>query len=67
MIGATGRVDGTIIDEERGSGGFGYDPMFIPDGYTRTLAEMAPGEKNALSHRGKAFRALEAFLSSLRI
>ena len=55
---ATGRVDGALIDEERGDGGFGYDPMFIPDGEKRTLAEMTPDEKNALSHRGRAFRRL---------
>lgn len=59
---ATGRVDGTLIDEERGVGGFGYDPMFIPDGDTRTLAEMSPDEKNALSHRGRAFRHLAAMM-----
>jgi len=58
MLGATGRVDGTLIDEERGSGGFGYDPMFIPDGHERTLAEMTPGEKNALSHRTRALTDL---------
>ncbi|HNT28228.1 MAG TPA: RdgB/HAM1 family non-canonical purine NTP pyrophosphatase [bacterium] len=57
---ATGRVDGLLIDEERGAGGFGYDPMFVPDGDPRTLAEMTPDEKNALSHRGRAFRRLAA-------
>lgn len=60
---ATGRVDGALIDEERGAGGFGYDPMFIPDGHDRTLAEMTPDEKNALSHRGRAFRRLRELLS----
>ncbi|HSA32492.1 MAG TPA: RdgB/HAM1 family non-canonical purine NTP pyrophosphatase [bacterium] len=60
---ATGRVDGTLIDEERGEGGFGYDPMFIPTGDTRTLAQMSPAEKNALSHRGRAFRHLAAMMA----
>ncbi len=62
LIGANGRVDGHLILEERGQHGFGYDPMFIPDGETRTLAEMSPDEKNALSHRGRAFRSLEKML-----
>lgn len=64
---ATGRVDGTLIDDERGTGGFGYDPMFIPDGEIRTLAEMAPDEKNALSHRGRAFRRMEEMLRCLAL
>jgi XTP/dITP diphosphohydrolase len=64
---ATGRVDGTLIDEERGEGGFGYDPMFIAAGETRTLAEMSPDEKNALSHRGRAFRKLEEMLRCLAL
>lgn len=62
LIGANGRVDGHLILEERGTNGFGYDPMFIPDGHERTLAEMTPAEKNALSHRGRAFRRLEEML-----
>ena len=44
--------------EPRGSGGFGYDPAFAPDGYDRTMAESVAAEKNAISHRGKALRAL---------
>ena len=64
---ATGRVDGALIDEERGAGGFGYDPMFIPDGHDRTLAEMTPDEKNALSHRGRAFRKMEEMLRCLAL
>ena len=52
-----GEVQGRIIESERGTGGFGYDPLFIPDGYDRTFAEL-PGEvKHALSHRGNALRA----------
>jgi XTP/dITP diphosphohydrolase len=56
---AQGVVEGVIAGEKRGSGGFGYDPVFIPDGGDgRTYAEMSLAEKSALSHRGKAFRAL---------
>ena len=55
---ATGRLTGRLIREPRGSGGFGYDPIFLPDGYDVTTAEMSAEEKNAISHRGKAFRAL---------
>jgi XTP/dITP diphosphohydrolase len=53
-----GRMDGQIIDAPRGSGGFGYDPVFVPDGESRTTAELPPDEKDAISHRGRAFRAL---------
>jgi len=53
-----GRVDGVLIRTPRGTGGFGYDPVFVPLGCERTTAEMSNEEKNAISHRGKAFRAL---------
>ncbi len=53
-----GRMQGHIIDAPRGTGGFGYDPIFVPNGETRTTAELTPAEKDAISHRGKAFRAL---------
>jgi len=54
-----GSVEGTIAFELRGSGGFGYDPLFIPDeGHGRTFSELGPAAKNALSHRGRAFRGL---------
>ncbi|WP_040726495.1 RdgB/HAM1 family non-canonical purine NTP pyrophosphatase [Nocardiopsis chromatogenes] len=53
-----GVMRGRIIRERRGGNGFGYDPVFVPEGETRTTAEMEPEEKNAISHRGKAFRAL---------
>jgi XTP/dITP diphosphohydrolase len=56
LIGA-GAWEGRIIDERRGSGGFGYDPSFVPHGETRTVAEMAAAEKHAQSHRGQALRA----------
>ena len=54
--------EGTIATEPAGEGGFGYDPVFIPDGHTVTAAELAPDEKSALSHRGQAFQALADFL-----
>jgi len=54
-----GSVDGTITPDARGRGGFGYDPIFAPDGFDgRTFAQMTSGEKHAVSHRGRAFRAL---------
>jgi XTP/dITP diphosphohydrolase len=53
-----GRMTGQIIDAPRGTGGFGYDPIFVADGETRTNAELTATEKDAISHRGKAFRAL---------
>lgn len=62
---AEGVLDGTIATEARGQGGFGYDPVFIPEGVDgRTLAEMTPDEKNAISHRGRAFRALASKLAA---
>ncbi len=60
----TGRVDGRLIRERRGSGGFGYDPIFLPDGFGVTTAEMTAEEKDAISHRGRAFRALAPFIRS---
>ena len=53
-----GIVEGTITTEERGEGGFGYDPMFQPEGYTQTFSELSPEEKNAISHRGTALRKM---------
>jgi XTP/dITP diphosphohydrolase len=55
---AEGVVEGSIIPERRGKGGFGYDPVFVPEGHERTFAEMEPQEKHALSHRGRALSAL---------
>ncbi len=60
-----GRVTGRLLRETRGSGGFGYDPVFVPDGETRTTAEMSAAEKNAISHRGRAFAALAGHLRKL--
>ncbi|AGZ49902.1 non-canonical purine NTP pyrophosphatase [Mycobacterium kansasii] len=53
-----GQWPGTIAREPRGDGGFGYDPVFIPDGYQRTAAQLSPEEKDAMSHRGRALRLL---------
>ncbi len=61
-----GIVRGTILKQRQGSGGFGYDPVFLPEGYARTLAEMSMEEKNAISHRGIAVRKLAAFLREYR-
>ena len=60
-----GRLPGTLIRSPRGTNGFGYDPILVPDGDTRTCAELTAAEKNAISHRGRAFRALAAELSHL--
>jgi len=57
-----GIVKGTIIHDKRGSEGFGYDPIFIPDGKTQTFAEMDLSEKNKVSHRARAFKKLRDFL-----
>ena len=60
-----GICDGIIIDQKRGSQGFGYDPVFIPEGSTKTFGEMEMNEKNKFSHRKKATEKLVAFLNSL--
>ncbi|HNV30374.1 MAG TPA: RdgB/HAM1 family non-canonical purine NTP pyrophosphatase [Cyclobacteriaceae bacterium] len=57
-----GEVHGKIIDEKRGTEGFGYDPIFLPDGFSKTLAEMTLEEKSAISHRARAFKKLIAYL-----
>ncbi|MEL6306089.1 MAG: RdgB/HAM1 family non-canonical purine NTP pyrophosphatase, partial [Bacteroidota bacterium] len=59
-----GEVHGKIIREKRGDGGFGYDPIFVPEGYEQTFAELPLSIKNQISHRGKAFQKLMAFLKS---
>ncbi len=58
-----GVVEGVLLRAPRGSGGFGYDPLFVPHGSDRTTAEMTPQEKDAISHRGQAFRALAPLLA----
>ena len=60
-----GFAQGRIGKEPKGVSGFGYDPVFYPSGHNRTFAEMSPGEKDALSHRGKALAKLRSRLSSL--
>lgn len=60
-----GRLEGTLRHTPSGTGGFGYDPILQPTGETRTCAELTPSEKNAISHRGKAFRALVPLLREL--
>jgi XTP/dITP diphosphohydrolase len=60
-----GRLRGTLASVPRGTNGFGYDPILVPDADTRTCAELTATEKNAISHRGQAFRALAAELPGL--
>jgi XTP/dITP diphosphohydrolase len=60
-----GVVQGEILREKQGSGGFGYDPVFLPDGKDLTFAEMSLEEKNKISHRGKAFEKLVEYLLDL--
>jgi XTP/dITP diphosphohydrolase len=62
-----GIVEGKIISERRGTGGFGYDPIFIPDGKSSTFAEMPLTEKNKVSHRARALEKLKTFLSRVNI
>lgn len=61
-ITAVGELHGEMISEFRGTNGFGYDPIFLPDGYERTLAELTIKEKNLISHRAKAFNKLKELL-----
>ncbi len=62
---AFGVLDGTLSREPRGGHGFGYDPAFVPVGHDRTTAELAPAEKDAISHRGQAVRAMVALIAAL--
>lgn len=59
-----GAVEGRIIESARGAAGFGYDPLFVPEGWTRTFAEASGAEKDAVSHRGRAVRALIDYLQN---
>ena len=61
----TGQVEGRLIRAPRGRGGFGYDPIFLPDGFEQTTAEMTAEAKDAISHRGRAFRALTPFITGM--
>jgi len=58
-----GTVTGTILHNKKGKGGFGYDPVFVPEGYNKSFAEMSLNEKNRISHRAMAFKKLKLFLS----
>jgi XTP/dITP diphosphohydrolase len=60
-----GRLAGRLLRVPRGEGGFGYEPIFVPAGETRTTAEMTPAEKDAISHRGRAFTAIAPKLAEL--
>ena len=62
-LAAEGVCEGSLVPEPRGAGGFGYDPVFVPEGQARTMAELADREKDAISHRGRAFRALRELLA----
>lgn len=62
-----GIVEGRIIDREQGQEGFGYDPLFVPDGYDRTFAQMTTAEKNEMSHRARAVRKLAAYLKNIHL
>ncbi|SFG88891.1 non-canonical purine NTP diphosphatase [Pontibacter chinhatensis] len=62
-----GIVTGSIATEWKGDKGFGYDPVFIPEGHDRTFAQMSAEEKNAISHRGRATQELVRFLKSLEV
>jgi XTP/dITP diphosphohydrolase len=62
-----GKLPGKIIHDFRGSNGFGYDPIFVPDGYETTLAEMTLQEKNKISHRAKAFNQLKEILLTTEV
>ena len=65
MIIQRGEVRGRIIDEYRGEGGFGYDPVFYLPGEKKTMAEIGPDEKNKISHRAQAFNAMRKFILTL--
>jgi XTP/dITP diphosphohydrolase len=60
-----GRCDGVVVRAPRGENGFGYDPIFVASGSTRTTAELSPAEKDAISHRGQAFRGIAPHLAAL--
>ena len=62
---SAGAIEGRILETPRGSGGFGYDPLFQPNGLTRTMAELSPDQKNEISHRGVAFRGIVENLLTL--
>jgi XTP/dITP diphosphohydrolase len=61
---ATGVLSGSLTRTPRGSNGFGYDPIFVPEGLSTTTAELAPADKDAISHRGRAFRAIAPVIAA---
>ena len=62
----SGAVEGAIIQSEKGEGGFGYDPLFVPEGFGETFAELGAETKNRLSHRGRALAGLKSWPGSVR-
>lgn len=58
-------MEGTLVSQPRGGNGFGYDPIFVAEGHTRTNAELSPAEKDAISHRGRALEALAPVIADL--
>ena len=64
LITTDGTVEGVIVETPRGTHGFGYDPLFVPEGFEKTMAELSGEAKSAISHRGKAFRALRDILGA---
>ncbi len=60
-----GRCEGHIIEQPKGASGFGYDPVFVPDGYEKSFAELTAEEKNRISHRQKAMQSFQTYLKSL--
>ena len=61
----TGTMHGRLLRERQGAGGFGYDPLFLPDGQGRSAAELTPEQKDSISHRGEAFRAIAAHIARI--
>src|SRR5699024_1925090 len=62
---AEGTCEGKIACSEKGENGFGYDPLFIPEGHSKTMAEISPEQKNQISHRGRAINELEEWLDKI--
>ena len=62
-----GRCYGTIAQAASGAGGFGYDPLFVPDGYDKSFAELTADEKNAISHRGRALAEVKRLLAGASV
>lgn len=65
VLTTSGAVEGRILDNPRGSGGFGYDPLFLIDGLGKTTAELPPEEKHRISHRGRALRRMRALIGRM--